>query len=269
MTTVNPSDPTNNPSHSALHTHLFGPEWNNDSGGTTTTILNIRARGAANSKALIRMMPQGTGDAGTGDRSELTWMFEDIDATVRGWCDIKVRERSSDSVRFWHFLTDRNSTGKQADRVVFELDPQNAVSANEFAIVRDAFYDTVEAGSGGSWMFRIVQGSGMTRLENGTIQLVTGNLVLGSDSGDVVMHPSGNFRGWTDNSTDFGTPSFRWKLGHFKDRLFYGVPNSAPTDADLGASMVTAYLDEGTNNLKFRVKYADGTTLKTGTVALV
>lgn len=268
MPTVNPSDLMTSPSHAGLHTHIFGSEWNNDSAGTTTTILNIRARGAANTKSLIRMMPQGTGEVATGDRSELTWMFEDIDTAIRGWCDIKVRERASDSVRFWHFLTDRNSTGKQADRIVFELDPQNVVTANEFAIVRDAFYDTVEAGSGGSWMFRIVQGSGMTRLENNTIQLVTGNLVLGSDAGDVVPNPSGTVRPFTDNTKDFGTTSFRWKLGHFKDRLFYGVPNSAPTDGDLGNSMVTAYLDQAGNALKFRVRYSDA-TLKTGSVALV
>ena len=52
-------------------------------------------------------------------------------------------------------------------------------------------------------------------------------------------------------------------------RQMYGVPNSAPVDADLNASNVTAYLNEAGNLLLFRVKYADGATLKLGTVALV
>lgn len=44
--------------------------------------------------------------------------------------------------------------------------------------------------------------------------------------------------------------------------------NSAPSnDADLNASEITPYLDESGNNLKFRVKYSNG-TLRTATVAL-
>lgn len=55
----------------------------------------------------------------------------------------------------------------------------------------------------------------------------------------------------------------------FDSRANIGVPASAPTDADLQASEVSFYLDEVGNALKARVKYADGTTLKTGTVALL
>ena len=52
-------------------------------------------------------------------------------------------------------------------------------------------------------------------------------------------------------------------------RLFQKTPASAPTDGDLMAGSITAYLNEAGNTLTFRVKYADGTTLKSGTVALV
>jgi hypothetical protein len=61
-------------------------------------------------------------------------------------------------------------------------------------------------------------------------------------------------RGWADGSAG------RWASA---------APASAPTDAHLAASQISFYLDESGNNLKVRVKYADGTTLKTGTVALV
>lgn len=47
------------------------------------------------------------------------------------------------------------------------------------------------------------------------------------------------------------------------------TPDAAPTDADLLAGSISFYLDEAGNNLKVRVKYANGTTYKTGTLAIV
>lgn len=52
----------------------------------------------------------------------------------------------------------------------------------------------------------------------------------------------------------------RWK---------YLTPNSAPNNAILLSSQCTAFLDEINNKLKFRVKYSNGVTLKTGEIALV
>lgn len=43
---------------------------------------------------------------------------------------------------------------------------------------------------------------------------------------------------------------------------------SAPADADVATSSVVAWVDETANELTFKVKYADGTTVKSGTVAL-
>jgi len=47
-----------------------------------------------------------------------------------------------------------------------------------------------------------------------------------------------------------------------------GCPAAAPADATLTASQVTWSVNESTHNLTFKVKYADGTTVKSGTVAL-
>lgn len=52
-------------------------------------------------------------------------------------------------------------------------------------------------------------------------------------------------------------------------RVWLGAPASAPADSFIPAGSVEVHLDEVGNNLKFRVRYSDGTTLKTGTVALV
>jgi hypothetical protein len=230
-------------------------------------IWNMRARGAAPQKPLVRIMPTGSF---TGDKAELTLMGTDVDDTNRWWADIKTAEESS-TLRRWHFLTDRNGTAEPITRVCFEIDGEaESTVSEEFSIVRNGWIGNTEGGSGsGVFMLRVVGGSGITRIENNTIQLTTGNLVIGTDSGDIVPHPTGDIRPWADNDMSLGQASFRWQEGHYAGRLYYGVPNSAPTDGNIGVATVTAYLDEAGNNLKFRVKYANGTTLKTGTVALV
>ena len=90
----------------------------------------------------------------------------------------------------------------------------------------------------------------------------TADIILGADATRSA--------GWIlrmDNSMASGDAGTRlWGL-KFDARMFIGVPNSAPTDADLQVSEATAYLDQTANSLLFRVKYSDG-TLKTGTVAL-
>ncbi len=44
--------------------------------------------------------------------------------------------------------------------------------------------------------------------------------------------------------------------------------SSAPVDADIPAGGVVAWLDEPSNKLRFRVRYSNGTTLKSGEIAL-
>ena len=72
----------------------------------------------------------------------------------------------------------------------------------------------------------------------------------------------------TTGNVGFGINDPKFKA-HIAGRLAHGVPATAPTDADLSAGQVSAYLDETAHKLLFRVKYADGTTLKSGEVALV
>lgn len=103
---------------------------------------------------------------------------------------------------------------------------------------------------------------------------LTGNLAAGATAdADVILAAAATrtagFLVAMGNAAPNGILGTRkWGL-KFDGRTFVGVLNSAPTDADLQASEVSWYLDEATNTLKARVKYADGTTLKTGSVALV
>ena len=55
----------------------------------------------------------------------------------------------------------------------------------------------------------------------------------------------------------------------FDGRVVTNAPNSAIADADTVASSFSFYLNEAGNLLTVKVKYADGTTIKTGSIALV
>lgn len=70
-----------------------------------------------------------------------------------------------------------------------------------------------------------------------------------------------------DNIPDLGGKTNRWKDFYTAGRSYLGAANTAPADADLVNGTISFYLDEGTNDLKVRVRYSDG-TLKTATVAL-
>lgn len=58
------------------------------------------------------------------------------------------------------------------------------------------------------------------------------------------------------------------RLGPGDARCVIQAEDAAPTDGDLFNGSVVMYIDEGGNNLKFRVKYTGG-TLKTGTLAVI
>lgn len=69
--------------------------------------------------------------------------------------------------------------------------------------------------------------------------------------------------------TDALSVYVRTGTSKFNDRVVMGTPNSAIADAKLDASQASFYLNEAGNLLVVKVKYADGTTVKTGTIALV
>jgi|SRR3989339_188246 len=64
-----------------------------------------------------------------------------------------------------------------------------------------------------------------------------------------------------------GTTDPKTKL-HSTGSTIVGVNNGSVGDANIGTGQVNIYLDESNNKLKFRVRYSDGTTLKTGEVSL-
>jgi hypothetical protein len=123
---------------------------------------------------------------------------------------------------------------------------------------------------GGGFTFTVSAGVvDVNANSSGNRMKITGQIAAGTagTTADVLL-ASGATRtaGWivrVDNNT-----TRKWGM-KFDGRVFESVPNSAPTDGDLQASEVTWYTDEAVNTLLARVKYADGTTLKLGTVALV
>ncbi len=83
-----------------------------------------------------------------------------------------------------------------------------------------------------------------------------------------VEHWLGNVDGEGFDLINVGNASFFGQTSMY-GRLIVSAPNSAPNDANLSATQISFYMDESGNNLKVRVRYSNGTTLKTGTLALV
>jgi hypothetical protein len=69
------------------------------------------------------------------------------------------------------------------------------------------------------------------------------------------------------DSIGIGLAAPKAKL-HSTVSTILGCENAAKVDGDLGNSQVNIWVDEAGNNLTFKVKYSNGTTVKSGTVAL-
>jgi hypothetical protein len=249
---TNATDATD--AHPDRHNQVLGPEWNHDTGGTTTTILNIRAAGTTNAKALVRIMPAGTP---SGDKAEFTLMGTDIDLANRWWADFKVSEDTS-TLRRLHILSDREGTEEPITRVAVEIDGEaESTVLEEFSIIRNGWIGNTESGSGaGVFMLRIIGGTGITRIENGTIQLSTGDLKLGSDAGDVVVKSTGAFRAFGDGTDKLGASGFRFSEGWFKTFLDFTETTDPTAPAANGARVYTK--DNGSGKTQLCVRFTSG-----------
>ncbi len=146
---------------------------------------------------------------------------------------------------------------------------QNLTDAT--AGLRAIFARTVHAGTGTVTGMTCIITQAFTTNSSGTVTNAYGAYMLdGSKSGGTTIT---NLYGLFVANQTAGTNNWAIKTGTgvvtFGDRQYFNCANSAPTDGDIPTAAVSWYLDEGGGNIKVRVRYADGTTLKTGTLALV
>ena len=83
----------------------------------------------------------------------------------------------------------------------------------------------------------------------------------GSSSSAIVWHRENELLRFTTNNAEVMR-----MLGTY---MYHQAPNAAPSDGNIPTQYVSFYLNEAGNTLNVRVRYSDGTTLKTGTIALV
>ncbi|MDB4907222.1 MAG: hypothetical protein JWO05_2006 [Gemmatimonadetes bacterium] len=95
---------------------------------------------------------------------------------------------------------------------------------------------------------------------------LTGSALMDKATGLIIEEmTTGNIVGLGVGIDQQGADDHNYLAG----RTFQGAPASAPSDSELSASQLSFHVDESGNNLLVRVKYSNGTTLKTGTIALV
>jgi hypothetical protein len=139
----------------------------------------------------------------------------------------------------------------------------------------------LSAGAGGSGY---VPESGANGGAGGSvrIQAKSGGAGAGTGTaggnGEVVVNDDGsalNFRVESDGDSAAllvdGANNAVKLGGHVATRVYQNAPNSAPTDGNLGSSQVSVWIDQHATKpqIVFRVKYSDGTTLKTAAIDLV
>lgn len=120
-------------------------------------------------------------------------------------------------------------------------------------------------------------------LGDGTTYMRVGQDLYLQGGGNVIMRweTNGAVR-CRDYSNAFGqrvfeSNDFNWRNNSnlllesldVNGRRIQKALNSAIADGTLNASEMSFYIDETANELKVKVKYADGTTVKVGTVSLV
>jgi hypothetical protein len=92
------------------------------------------------------------------------------------------------------------------------------------------------------------------------------NKLRGSIADGGAANASGNLLQWElNNGSNATNPVLRLQGDK---RAMIAAAATAPTDADLFAGSISFYLDQSSNKVMVRVKYSDGTTLKTGELAI-
>jgi parallel beta-helix repeat protein len=174
---------------------------------------------------------------------------------------------------FTHTVVSANIFRNLTNGINQNGDDQTVGAGNQFDTVSNPYAGTgtnrrrVEPVAGSAEIGSTIVGTtgGLWRVNDGALATPSFSFVNDTDTGmflaaaDQLRFATGGVTRATFNSTaiNFGT-----------NRIVGGAPNSALADGSLAASTWTAYLNEAGSTLTFKVKYADGTTVKTGTVAL-
>jgi hypothetical protein len=96
----------------------------------------------------------------------------------------------------------------------------------------------------------------------------------GSSSPDVILYRSATDTLRTpdklivDDKLGIGNTTPKFILHTSGAGVALGAPASEPASADLNASNISFWVDEGNNKLKVKVKYSNGTTVRTATIDL-
>lgn len=153
-------------------------------GGTPS--INLQASGAANSKALMRLVPSGRGNTRIGDRAEFTLMGTALGTGQDWWADYKVRERLGDQVRFAHLLSDSSEGTEPVTRYVVEIDGTNhSRNIEHFTIVRNAWIDGARGDQ--QVMLDVTGDTGITAIAN--TKIAVGGLKIGPPQvGEITIY---------------------------------------------------------------------------------
>lgn len=133
----------------------------------------------------------------------------------------------------------RDSWGGITTRMI--IDRWGGLKVGNLILGQGSPYDLHQIiGDGGFMNMKLMPGGSQSNYNILLIPKGTGAVGIGSWGGGTGNPPASH-------------------LLNVKGRLTYVVPTTAPTDADLIVSQISAWLDESNSKLKFRIKKSDGT----------
>jgi hypothetical protein len=280
-------DQTFAPTWTGAHT------WSKDDAGTNTVLRNILRRSTSGTAAeglgvgVSYELETDSGASAEAGRIDHVWSDPanaSKDSTFEFWAQIgntltKVAAfgtRASDAnlpdTDFTFVLGRARIDGRTSDAL--NISHRDKTAAADVALTQSAAGSTNVNSTSGQ-VLRLQQG-GSTRVSlnaTGHFEAASSISIRGADNLGVA-NPAFCFVTDVDtgmynvgaNALGFATGGGK-KLG-LDTYLYQPTPSAAPTDGNLHASSICWYLDESTNVLKCRIKYADGTTLKSLTTSL-